>query len=105
MIKSIPSTWDETIVLPPSSIGQIVAFARRKGSTWFIAVNNGTEAHKIRLGLSFLSKVDYQAQLVSDQKGNPAAVVIKNAKMNRSDFLDLDLTGGGGFIARFTPAH
>ena len=29
MIKSIPSVWDETIVLPPSEIGEIAVFARR----------------------------------------------------------------------------
>ena len=28
MIKSIPSVWDETIVLPPSEIGEIAVFAR-----------------------------------------------------------------------------
>src|SRR5213075_761811 len=38
MIKSIPSTWDETIVLPPSEIGELAIFARRHGTTWFLAV-------------------------------------------------------------------
>jgi alpha-glucosidase len=31
MIKSIPSVWDETIVLPGSEIGEVAALARRKG--------------------------------------------------------------------------
>jgi hypothetical protein len=30
-IKSIPSTWDETHVLPFSEIGEVAAFARRHG--------------------------------------------------------------------------
>src|ERR1041384_1146294 len=32
LIKTIPAVWDETVVLPPSEIGELVAFARRKGS-------------------------------------------------------------------------
>ena len=39
MIKSIPPTWDETIVLPPSAIGEVAVMARRKGDTWFLAVD------------------------------------------------------------------
>ena len=41
MIKSLPSVWDETIVLPASEIGELAAFARRHGTTWFVAVLNG----------------------------------------------------------------
>src|SRR5262249_47035120 len=37
MIKSIPSFWDETVVLPPSEIGEVAVFARRRGETWFLA--------------------------------------------------------------------
>jgi alpha-glucosidase len=41
MVKSIPSVWDETVVQPGSEIGEVAAFARRKGDTWFVAVING----------------------------------------------------------------
>ncbi|MCI0746092.1 MAG: glycoside hydrolase family 97 N-terminal domain-containing protein, partial [Verrucomicrobia subdivision 3 bacterium] len=41
MIKSIPAVWDETIVLPGSEIGELAAFARHNGTTWFVAVLNG----------------------------------------------------------------
>jgi len=40
LIKSLPSDWDETIVLPPSEIGEVAAFARRSGEAWFIAILN-----------------------------------------------------------------
>jgi alpha-glucosidase len=103
MIESIPSTWDETIVLPQSAIGQVAALARRKGNTWFVAVDNGIAARHVKISLSFLGKGDYRAQLVGDVNGNPAAVSIQNSKRNQSDFLDLDLMSGGGFIGRFTP--
>src|SRR5262245_29626880 len=44
MIKSIPVTWDETIALPGCEIGEVAAFARRRGDVWFLAVLNGAAA-------------------------------------------------------------
>lgn len=43
LLRSMPVTWDETIVLPGSEIGKLAAFARRKGHSWYIAVINGTD--------------------------------------------------------------
>ncbi|OGC02308.1 glycoside hydrolase, partial [candidate division KSB1 bacterium RBG_16_48_16] len=44
LIKEIPSVWDETVVLPASEIGEVAAFARRRGDKWFLAVLNGAPA-------------------------------------------------------------
>ena len=76
MIKSIPSVWDETIVLPPSEIGEVAAFARRGGDRWFLAVLNGPEARTLRLPLSFLGAGNYRALMVRDREDDPAAVKI-----------------------------
>lgn len=103
MIRSIPGTWDQTIVLPASAIGETAAFARRKGRTWFVAVDNGDAARTITIDLAFLGRGAYQVQRVNDVPGNPADVNISNATMRRSDKLTLHLGSGGGFIARFTP--
>jgi alpha-glucosidase len=105
MIESIPSTWDETIVLPSSAIGQVAAFARRKGNTWFVAVDNGMTPRRLKISLAFLNRGNYHAYLVSDVEGNPATVKIQITEMNESGFLDLDLQSGGGFIGSFTPSH
>lgn len=32
VVRNIPSVWEETIVLPPSAIGECAAFARRSGN-------------------------------------------------------------------------
>jgi len=103
MIRSIPSTWDETIVLPCSAIGETAAFARRKGGTWFVAVDNGDRPRTVVIDLKFLGRGEYQAQLIGDVAGNPAAVTISNETMRWSGRLTLKLGGGGGFIARFVP--
>jgi alpha-glucosidase len=102
MIKSIPSVWDETIVLPGSEIGELAAYARRTGDTWFLAAMCGPQARTITVPLSFLGNGQYKALLVSDNRENAGAVIVGNASHTRGDSLTLELNAGGGFIARFT---
>jgi alpha-glucosidase len=101
MIKSIPSVWDETIVLPPSEIGEVAAFARRDGDRWFVAILNGPEARALRLPLLFLRDGNYRALMVRDREDDPAAVKLEEATVTRHDAIDVPLRAGGGFIARF----
>lgn len=102
MIKSIPAVWDETIVLPVSEIGEVAAFARRSGDKWFLAILNGPESRKISVPLSFLGRGDYKTLIVRDDKSDSAAVQIENTKKRRGDSLEIELSSGGGFIARLT---
>jgi alpha-glucosidase len=102
MIKSIPATWDETIVLPPSAIGEVAIMARRKGQTWFLAAINGPTGRTVRVPLTFLGTGQRRAMIVNDHASNPAAVQIeRDAPARASDALTLKLRPGGGFIARF----
>ena len=101
MIKSIPATWDDTIVLPGSAIGQLAAFARRTGNTWFIAILNGPEARTFKAPLTFLGRGVYAASIVRDDPGDSAAVQLENRKLTARDILDLELVPGSGYIARF----
>jgi alpha-glucosidase len=101
MIKSIPSTWDETIVLPISEIGERAAFARRSGDRWFLAIVNGPTASTVRVPASFLGSGEYRAMMVRDREDDPAAVKIEEATVGKDDPIAIDLRAGGGFIARF----
>ena len=49
LLKQIPATWDETVVLPSSRIGEVAAFARRSGKIWFLAVLNGQNEHVLTI--------------------------------------------------------
>jgi alpha-glucosidase len=102
LIKSIPSVWDETIALPPCEIGEVAAFARRAGSTWFLAIMNGPTGKSLRVPLSFLGRGEYQAMLVRDLPDEPAAVRIEETKMREEESLVIELRPGGGFVGRFT---
>jgi len=108
LIKQIPAQWDETIVLPGSEIGEMAAFARRKGKDWFVAVMNGNAPKKIKIRLDFLKVGDSpgaagtaaaKAVIVKDSPGNPASLKMENASFTASSTIDLDLEAGGGYLA------
>jgi alpha-glucosidase len=102
LIKDIPSVWDETIALPPCEIGEIAAFARRRGTTWFLAIMNGPAGRSLRIPLSFLSNTQSEAMLVRDLADEPAAVQIEKVTVKQKESLTVELRPGGGLIGRFT---
>jgi alpha-glucosidase len=104
MIKSMPTTWDETKVLSFSEIGDVAAFARRKGDTWFLGIANGPTARTVKVPLTFLGQEGYQSLLIYDDKNNPAAVRIEEGKgrmLRAVDSLTIEMSAGGGFVGRF----
>ena len=102
MIKSIPPVWDETIVLPPSEIGEIAVYAQRSGKVWFVSVINGLKPRSIEISLSFLEKKDYSAYIMGDNQDNPASAEISERMVSSGDKIIVSLVQGGGYMARFT---
>ncbi len=100
IIKSIPSVWDETIVLLFSEIGEVAAFARRRANVWIVAIMNGPAARTVDVPLSFLGPGDYQAVLARDA-ADDAAVRVEKTKVTRAGSLRIEMRAGGGFIGRF----
>lgn len=52
-IASFPTTWDETVPVC-GEIGEYVAMARRKGSTWYVGALTNWDARDLTLDLSFI---------------------------------------------------
>jgi alpha-glucosidase len=102
MIRSIPPVWDETIVLPPSEIGEIAVYAQRKGKIWFLSIINGLQPKTINIPLSFLGGGTYESFIISDVKENSEAADIKTSKALRNDMVRIELVPGGGYMARFS---
>ena len=98
VLKALPSTWDETVVLPGSEIGKTAAFARRHGDEWFVAVLNGPE-HDLSLPLGFLGSGSYQAVELADDHSRNDAFVRSSRVVNSQDKLDFHLRGDGGYVA------
>ncbi|WP_164890999.1 glycoside hydrolase family 97 protein [Botryobacter ruber] len=102
MMQRIPTTWDETIVLPQSEIGELVVYARRKGTTWFLAAMNGQdEAKTVKVDLAFLKRGNYTLHEVSDTSGKQDSVALNSRRMSRWSSLKLSLNPYGGYIGRF----
>jgi alpha-glucosidase len=90
-------------VLRGSAIGELAAFARRKGEEWFIAVLNGPEARTLRVDLKFLGPRSYGATLVRDDPDNAASERIERVTLIRQGSIAITLRAGGGFIGRLVP--
>ena len=107
VIKSIPATWDQTIVLPPSEIGELALFARRNGDRWFIAATNNELVKELKVETPFLEKgKKYKLTLVKDLVGvkEPAdKVEVESRDFAGGDTLAVTVRGGGGFVARLVP--
>lgn len=101
MVKSIPAVWDETIVLPPSEIGEVAVFAQRNGQTWFLSAINGLQPKSLKIPLSFLKDGVYKTLIIKDKPGDPANAEITVSDQDKNGFFDIPLGTGGGFIAKF----
>ncbi|MCF3110582.1 glycoside hydrolase family 97 catalytic domain-containing protein [Niabella sp. CC-SYL272] len=68
LLRKLPATWDERVVLPGSRIGQAAIIAKRNGRDWYVAAVNGQEkAMTLPLDLSFIKDLSgYRATLVND---------------------------------------
>jgi alpha-glucosidase len=102
MIKSIPSVWDETLVLPPSEVGELAAFARRRGDQWFLAIVNGPRARRLSVPLAFLGPGTYQSLHVGDAGPDPTQVDVGETSVRHDGMLEVNLNAGGGYIARYS---
>lgn len=101
-IESVPVEWDQTIVLPQSSIGELVAFARKKDDVWYLSVLNGEGNRSADLSLDFLPKGKYRMELIQDDTNDPKKITISKSTVNMKSLLKKQFTSGGGLVARFT---
>ena len=100
VVKSIPSVWDETVVLPVSQMGDLAAFARRRGDKWFLAIDNGPVGRTVKVDLSFLGQGSFQSTLIRDQ-AEADDVKIEYQSVRATDSLYIKMRSGGGFVGRF----
>ena len=103
-IAEVPVSWDETIVLPQSKIGELALIARRKGTVWYLSCLNGEKEMQLAIKLDdFLTEAEnYQLELVQDKKKNSKIEVLK-FQHNSSEIINLNLHSGGGFLLKVIP--
>jgi alpha-glucosidase len=103
VMKAIPATWDETVVLPGSEIGKCAAFARRNDKTWFIGVMNGTEQTALKFSLDFLGRGNYKMIQLGDAADRDDAWQRDEKTVKRGDTVQMTLRKGGGCVIELKP--
>jgi alpha-glucosidase len=98
IIRAVPSTWDETIVLPGTRIGEVAGFARRRGTDWYIGVLNGAASVNLPIDLKFLGAGTWEAATFSDQDGDTFKQDRLTVKAD--DTLTAEMQAKGGFVAQ-----
>ena len=105
-IKHIPAVYDESHLLPGSEIGEVVGFMKRKGGTWYIAIENGETPREFTIDLRLLPKGKTLSLTgYCDNPDRLDAYRTMARKVKRSDKLTIPLRKGGGFAAIIEEDH
>jgi alpha-glucosidase len=102
LLRHLPSTWDETVVLPGSEIGKTAGFARRRGQEWYIGVLNGGDAAALQIDLSFLGSGKWHAEVFGDNPTNPATFKRESKAVSSGDKLAAAMSPRGGSVIWIT---
>jgi alpha-glucosidase len=101
-LRHLPSTWDETIVLPGSEIGKAAGFARRRGKDWYIGVLNGADAATLKVDLAFLGRGRWHAEFFGDDPANTAVFRRESKTVTSKDALTASMSPRGGAVVWIT---
>ncbi|MDY0104442.1 MAG: glycoside hydrolase family 97 protein [Lentimicrobium sp.] len=107
-IKSVPTSWEKTIV-PEAKIGEYAVYARkqREGENWYMGAITNEDERTLTVSLSFLDKdATYSARIYSDApdadwKSNPTAFEYTEKEVDASQSLEINMAKGGGFAVEF----
>lgn len=103
LLGSLPTTWDETIILD-AKVGEYIVSARKKGENWFIGGMGDWSERDINVTFDFLEKENYNATICKDgvNADRYAAdyVIKKDFPVKKDDSMKIHLAPGGGFLIR-----
>ncbi|MFT3830483.1 MAG: glycoside hydrolase family 97 catalytic domain-containing protein [Opitutaceae bacterium] len=102
-LTDLPAAWDESRCLAGAP-GELAVFARRSGSTWYVAGINGLKTPQtIEVPLAFLGAGQFELSLIADG-AKPSEFAHAARTANAGETLELTLAGRGGFAAKLVPA-
>lgn len=102
LLGSIPTTWDETIVLD-AKVGEYILTARRKGNDWYIGAMTNWTARSLSLPLDFLPAGMYKATVCEDginADRYASDYTLSQTTYTHKDTLSITMAPGGGFMQR-----
>ncbi len=105
-IRTVPTTWDETRVLPGSVIGETVILARRREAVWYVAaLNCRAEPREIELDLSFLGAGGRKMTVYRDGATAADCRIETGVALPQDGRWKESLRPGGGFLGRIGPTQ
>lgn len=102
LLGSIPTTWDETIILD-ARIAAFIVTARKKDNEWYVGGMTDWTARDIEINFDFLDNGEYEATICKDginAHRYAADYVIEKLPVNKSDKIKIHLSEGGGFLIK-----
>ena len=102
LLGSLPTVWDETIILD-ARLGKYILEARRNGDNWYIGSMNDWSPKEFSFDLSFLKAGNYHMESGADginAARNPQDYKINKSEVTQKDTITVTLAPGGGFVAR-----
>ena len=103
-IRKVPTNFEKTIPLL-GEIGDFYVVARkdRDSLNWYIGGVTDENGRRVRINLDFLDDGAYTAHLYTDAENahfrdNPYAIDISTRHVGKSDFFDIYMAPGGGFV-------
>jgi alpha-glucosidase len=103
LLGSIPTIWDETIILD-AKVGDYIITARRKGTDWYIAGMCDWKARDVKLNFDFLEEDQYNATICkdginADRYASDYSLTYSNI-IKKNDQVTIHLAPGGGFLMK-----
>lgn len=103
-IASVPTVWDETLVLA-GSVGEYIVTARRKGSDWYVGATCSWSARKIEIDLGFLGDGLWNAEIFRDgvnASRNGTDYIRETREVGQDTKVEVEMAPGGGVALKLT---
>lgn len=101
-ITSVPTTWDNTVVLN-GKVGEYISIARQKGDDWYIGAMTNWDARTLELDLSFLGEGSFIAEVYRDgiNADRAARDYVKEVITVPADRkIKVNMASGGGYAMK-----
>jgi len=104
LLGSLPTTWDETIILD-AKVGDYIVTARRKDNDWYVAGMGDWSTYDLDLQFDFLDNNSlYSATICKDgiNADRYAAdyALSNNSQIKHNEKMKIHLAPGGGFLIK-----
>ena len=100
LLGSIPTTWDETIILG-GKLGEYILTARKKDDNFYVAGMTNWQGRTVTVDFSFLDAGQYDAIVAVDGVNAdryPSDYIISKQIIDKTTKLPLAMANGGGFL-------